>query len=244
MALVQRTEKDSPPELDRPFNRIVAKIDSYVEMFTKEERRLTEITEQFQRIGKDVEAKRKQAKAGRIGVRVLGVFATFSGDVAAPETAASLADQTLGVLVYGLFRKCGYAAAIKKQGNEFNNIVGPMYRILKEVEVLGEELQKRTENLQCEGVKEVQGLVRQVKSTSAAGKRQAMDVNNFFGDLLDLNTKLVGNAISEEEIKEMCHLLIGSGAQYEATVSKLRSVKNNFVHFKEALRLLNCAKTV
>lgn len=232
MAWFPTTNQNLPSDLCESLNEITKEIDSYIEEFDRNENKMTEIKEEFDCIGKKVSEITRRIMVTGLVVGAVGLLgALFTGGASLGLAAAGGVIALLAALSELLIQG-GLAVIIQIKISELQTIIVPLGKILAKIEKICDEMEERSRNNHREEVKELLWLVRKVKSSSEAGRRQTVKLDGFLRVILELIARVIRKVVTGEETKRLCDLLIESGDQCRMTISELRNVKIIFVEFK------------
>lgn len=230
------------------LKKIIVHIDLFVEEFDKKKPRMTELGEEFHRIGKEVNlilAPGKVAKAGLAGgiIGVIGLGAllaplTGGASLAAGVAAAGGSAVAVGGAIAQHFMESG-GKTIQIPGREFLNIIKPMANKLADIKKSCEKWEKGSANIQSEDVTQYRELIRRVKTWSATRQEKAGNVQDSLRKILEL----ISNGPKTLSEKEWW-LVVDSAGQCGNIISEFNSVKLEFIEFKEAVGKLKLMKTI
>lgn len=227
------------------LKKIIVHIDLFVEEFDKKKPIMTNLGEEFHRIGKEVNqilAPGKFAKAGGI-IGVIGLVAllaplTGGASLAAGVAAAGGSAVAVGGAIAQHFMESG-GKTRQIPGREFLNIIKPMANKLADIKKSCEKWEKDSANIQSEDVTQYRELIRRVKSWSATRQEKAGNVQDSLGKILEL----ISNGPKTLSDKEWW-LVVDSAGQCVNIISEFSDVKMEFIAFKKAVGKLKLMKTI
>lgn len=234
MAWIPRTRKNIPSDLCESLNKITQEIDSYMEEFDRNEEQMTEMKQELESAGHEVSKRMRTVQVAGLVVGALGLLGALFTGGAGPAVAAAAAGGivTAAAAITELLMKSVLAIMLQIKIKEFQNIVIPLGRMLAEIESICDEMEGRSGSGHREEVKELLWFVRRLKSSSAAGRRQAVKLDGFLRIILELNGKVIRSILTGDEGKQLRGLLIESAGRCETAISELRSVRGTFTQFR------------
>lgn len=220
---------------------------AFISHFDRQEPRLIEIAQTFERITAEVQKLVQEAKAVRLGGAVtagVGVGLTVLGLAAAPltgGTSLAVAGAATALTAGGVaataevvktLKEKGGAKELETLGREFMRVVGPLNEELKEIKAMSRQLQMDVaQRYLAEKRRKITDSLQ--KMADASGDID--EAVKFIDVLIQLVLKLLQQLSTDKEDVELTNKIVESSDQCWKTIQHLRHMKEGVRGFTSSL---------
>lgn len=169
----RRRSKDLPPDLSELMNRLIAAAASFIQMVNENEPRMRDIVEEFRKLHEEVKNMQEWTDRARTrgAVTLFGVCviaAPFTGGFSLLGAGAAAAGASVvGSNLMKIWHENAKAEEVKKQGEEFMQIVKPLKEKLEEIKTICDKLEQESSKILAtqtlEDVEKLEFLLQKVK---------------------------------------------------------------------------------
>lgn len=221
--------------------------DAFIRHFDRQEPRLIQIAQTFERITAEVQKLAQEAKAVKLGGAVTTGVGIVLGLVAAPLTGggslavagAATAAAGGGVLIAAevvkSLKEKGGAKELETLGKEFMRVVGPLNEEFKEIKAMSRKLQMDLAK-QClaDRRKNIADSLQKMADTSGT----IDEAVKFIDVLIHLVLKLLQQLSTDKDDVELTNKIVESSDQCWRTIQHLRRMKEELQGFTTNLKEL------